>query len=291
MSKATPDIDYVHLPGKGKLLDVQPLDYPNPYDYKQLHRHDYFEVIFIESGEGTQLIDFNNLAMTPGKVFIVYPGQIHLLKRESAQGLVLQFRKNLFEHLHPLKHHNFYNQSSELDCDTATFSHLYDMSGRIQQILRQSANSAMSLQKACSYLQVILISLLELQQAQTGDNKTSFFLAQFISLITENIRLKRKVGEYAELMNCPPDKLNEICKKGLGKTALEIIHEELMMEIRRLLLLGELSLKEIAYELNFDTPGNFNAFVKAKTGITPGQLRSPCWKFIINTGVFITTLP
>lgn len=273
MIKGTPDIDYVHLPDKGKLLEVQPLDYPNPYDYKQLHRHDYFEVIFIESGEGTQFIDFHKTPITPGDIFIVYPGQVHLLKRQTAQGLVLQFRKNLFEHLHPLKHHNFYNQSPELHCDTAIFSHLYDLSGRIQHILQQPVNSALSLQKACSYLQVILISLLELQQAQTGDNKSSFLLAQFISLITENIRLKRKVGEYAELMNCPPDKLNEICKKGLGKTALEIIHEELLLEIRRLLLLGELSLKEIAYELNFDTPGNFNAFVKTKTGMTPGQLQ------------------
>lgn len=273
MSKGTPDIDYVHLPDKGKLLDIQPLDYPNPYDYKQLHRHDYFEVIFIENGEGTQLIDFTNLAITSGKVFIVYPGQIHLLKRETAQGLVLQFRKNLFEHLHPLKHHNFYNQLPELHCDTAVFSHLYDLSSRIQQILQQPAGTALSLQKAYSYLQVILISLLELQQARIGDNKTSFMLAQFISLITENIRQKRKVSEYAELMNCTPDKLNEICKKGLGKTALEMIHEELMMEIRRLLLLNEISQKEITYELNFDTPGNFNAFVKSKTGLTPGQLQ------------------
>jgi AraC family transcriptional activator of pobA len=268
-----PGIDYVHLPDEGKLLEIQPLDYPNPYDYKQLHRHDYFEIIFIESGAGEQFIDFNKLPMTAGDIFIVYPGQVHLMKRQTAQGLVLQFRKNIFEHLHPLKHHNFYNQSPELHCDTATFQHLYDLSGRIQQILLQPASSALSLQKACSYLQVILISLLELQQARTGDNKTSFVLAQFISLITENIRQKRKVSEYAELMNCPPDKLNELCKKGLGKTALEIIHEELMLEIRRLLLLDELSLKEIAYELNFDTPGNFNAFVKTKTGMTPGRLQ------------------
>ncbi|HEY9176950.1 MAG TPA: AraC family ligand binding domain-containing protein, partial [Flavipsychrobacter sp.] len=229
MIKGTPDIDYVHLPDEGRLLDIQPLDYPNPYDYRKLHRHDYFEIIFVESGRGSQLIDFNKLPMLAGNISIVYPGQVHLMNRQTAQGLVLQFRKNLFEYLHPLKHHNFYNQSPELHGDTATFRHLYDLSGRIQEILRQPVNSTLSLQKACSYLQVILISLLELQQAQTGDNKSSFLLAQFISLITENIRLKRKVGEYAELMNCPPDKLNEICKKGLGKTALEMIHEELLL--------------------------------------------------------------
>ena len=272
MSKAIPGIDYVHLPDEDKLLEIQPLDYPNPYDYKQLHRHDYFEVIFIESGTGNQFIDFNKLAMSPGNIFIVYPGQVHLMNRQSANGLVLQFRKNIFEYLHPLKHHNFYLQASGVHCDAITFSHLYDLCSRIQSLLQQPFTT-LSRHKACSYLQIILISLVEAGQGQAVDNKTSMALAQYISLITENIRQKRKVSEYAELMNSTPDKLNELCKKGLGKTALEIIHEELMLEIRRLLLLDELSLKEIAYELNFDTPGNFNAFVKAKTGMTPGQLQ------------------
>ncbi len=274
MNQERHKIDYVHLPDKGKMLDIQPLDYPNPYDYRQLHRHDYFEVILIARGEGAQWIDFTNLVLGPCKVFIVYPGQVHLLKRNNADGLVLQFRKNIFEHLYPLKHHNFYNKFPELQCSQDTFDHLYDLAQRIQAILHTvTAVSPLSLQKACSYLQVILISLLELQQERANDNKTSMMVAQYISLITENIREKRKVGEYAELMNCPPDKLNDLCKKGLGKTALEIIHEELLLEIRRLMLLNDLSLKEIAYELNFDTPGNFNAFVKSKTNMTPGQLQ------------------
>lgn len=272
MSRATPGIDYVHLPDEGRLLEIQPLDYSNPYDYKQLHRHDYFEIIFVETGEGSQMIDFNKLPMAAGNISIVYPGQVHLMNRQSANGLVVQFRKNIFEYLYPLRHHDFYLQSSMVNYDTATFAHLYDLCKRIQSLLQQPFTT-LSRYKACSYLQIILISIIEALQGQASDNKTSMALAQYISLITENIRQKRKVSEYAELMNSTPDKLNEICRKGLAKTALEIIHEELLLEIRRLLLLDELSLKEIAYELNFDTPGNFNAFVKAKTGMTPGQLQ------------------
>ena len=267
-------INYVHLPDNRSMLDVQPLDYANPYNYKQLHRHDYFEIILVKCGEGKQLIDFANLALSKGKVFTIYPGQIHLLKRNTADGLVLQFRKNIFEHLYPLKHHNFYNKLPEQYCDSDTFVHLYDLADRIRVILHGTAEmSPLSLQKACGYLHIILISLLEMQQERASDNKVSMTLAQFVSLITDHISEKKKVSEYAELMRCQPDKLNELCKKGFGRTALEIIHEELLLEIRRLLLLGELSLKEIAYELNFDTPGNFNAFVKSKTGMTPGQLQ------------------
>src|SRR5690606_16343700 len=137
--------------------------------------------------------------MSAGNIFIVYPGQVHLMNRQSAQGLVVQFRKNIFEHLHPLKHHNFYRQSPGFSCDVATFNHLHDLCSRIGLALQQQA-TPLSVQKACSYLHVVLVSLLELQ-SQAADNWASMALAQYISLITENIRQKKKVSEYAELMS------------------------------------------------------------------------------------------
>ena len=75
-------------------------------------------------------------------------------------------------------------------------------------------------------------------------------------------------------MGVNAEKLNKACKEALGKNALELIHEELLLEIRRLILFGNLSLKEIAYELNFDSPQNFSAFVKLKTGLVPLELQA-----------------
>lgn len=274
MNKEQDKINFVHLPEQGKLLEVQPLDYPNPYDFKKLHRHNYFEIILVNNGTGSQLIDFTHYPMAAGQIFMIYPGQVHLMNRDTTQGMVIQFKKNVFEYIQPLKHHDFYNKSSEIHCHTDLFEHLYDLATRVKKLLEINHTiPTITYHKAFSYLQVILISLIELQQQKTGEHKEPLILAQFISLITENINDIRKVAEYAELMNCSADKLNEICKKGLGKTALEIIHEELLLEIRRLLILNELSLKEIAYKLNFDTQGNFNAFVKTKTKMTPKQLQ------------------
>lgn len=274
MNKEQKDINIVHLPDPGKILDIQPLDYPNPYDYKKLHRHDYFEIILVQKGKGEQLIDFTKHTMSKGDIFIIYPGQVHLMDRKNTQGIVLQFRKNAFEYIQPIRHHNFYNKQTKLTTDIGLFTHLYDLTERIKALYHNRANiSSITRQKAFSYLQIILISLIELQQDTEHGTQEQMMLSRYISLITDHIREVKKVAEYAEIMNCSPDKLNQVCKKGLGKTALEMIHEELIMETRRLLLLQEMSLKEIAFELNFDSPGNFTSFVKSKTGLTPGQLQ------------------
>jgi AraC-like DNA-binding protein len=74
-------------------------------------------------------------------------------------------------------------------------------------------------------------------------------------------------------MGCSTEKLNKVCKEYLGKNVLTIIHEETILEIRRQILIGNYSLKEIAYNLNFDTPQNFTAFVKNRTGMTPTELQ------------------
>lgn len=265
-------IDYVHLPPAEQLPVVQSMDYPNPYDYKKLHRHDYFEIIIVQEGRGSQLIDLVNYDMTPGDIYIIYPGQVHIMHRNTANGIVLQFKKNAFEYLHPLKHYNFFSNSPQYTVDQSCFHHLTDIAAHMQQ--SQDSKTGLQIHKSYSYLQIILISLLEAHHSRLNNTKESMLLSQFISLITDNIRSVKKVNEYADLMFCSADKLNEACKTALSKTALELIHEELLLEIRRLLLLNELSLKEIAFELNFDSQANFNAFVKSKTGTTPKELQT-----------------
>lgn len=262
----------VSLPHPRKLLMIEALDYPNPYDFHRPHRHDYFELILVKGGSGSQLIDFSPHAMSAGQLFAIYPGQVHLMHRESAEGLIIQFRKDVFEFIHPVKHHHLYFPQPAFCPDAATFDHLYDLTGRMQLLtLREELSQASSF-KAYSYLQIVLLTLLELQDVKTPVRQDPN-LAAFLSLLPRHIRSRKKVAEYCLLIGCSTDTLNTACKKALGKTALELIHEELLLEVRRLMLLSDLSLKEIAYELDFDSQANFSGFVKARTGMTPSELQ------------------
>lgn len=265
-------ITAVSLPHPGELLVVESLDYSNPYDFHSIHRHDYFEVILVKEGAGTQLIDFIQYQMTARQVFAVYPGQMHLMNRNNAQGLLIQFRKNIFEHIHPLKHFHLYFADPVFNFDPEIFSHLYNLTEHISALLRQEKLTQLSGQKAYNYLQIILISMAEINHERINLLQQGV-VAEFLSLLTDHIYTKKNVADYCELMNCSPDKLTNACKTTLGKTPLHLIHEEMLLEVKRLLLVGQLSLKEIAYELNFDGQANFSGFIKARTGLSPSELQ------------------
>jgi AraC-like DNA-binding protein len=264
---------FVPLPDPGKALVIEPLDYANPYDFHKAHRHDYFEIILIKSGTGSQVIDTSAYSMSAGQLYAVYPGQVHLMNRGDATGLLIQFRKDIFRHLTPLHHYHLYFREQVFNLDAAAFSHLYDLTQRMAVLMQAGEANAFTMQKVYSYLQVILLSLPEVHSAQQRLGNEDI-VVQFLSLLPQHIALRKKVSDYCALLGHSPEKLNEACKAGLGKTALKLIHEELMLEICRMMLLNNLSLKEICFELNFDSPANFSNFIKAHTGHTPSGLQA-----------------
>src|SRR6218665_403465 len=101
-------MNIVSLPHPNKFLVVESLDYPNSYNFHVPHRHNYFEIILIKKGGGEQLIDFNKTALESNTIYNIYPKQIHLLRREGAEGLIIQFKKEIFEFLFPVQHHFLY---------------------------------------------------------------------------------------------------------------------------------------------------------------------------------------
>lgn len=269
----TANINQVTLPHSDQLLVVESIDYNNPYDHKALHRHDYFELIMVNGGRGKQIIDFESYDIQSNEIYLIYPGQVHLMERQSSTGILLQFKKDIFEYIKPIKHYHLYLKGGLIPCNKTTFEQVYTTANFIKDIVKSPTPTKYSTQKACSYLQIVLLTIAELSESELSHNKDSHLLEEYLSLLNSNIRSHKKVSEYCGLIGCTSEKLNEACRTGLGKTALELVHEELILEIRRLLLLNEYSFKEVAYELNFDSQGNFNAFIRSKTGMTPSELQ------------------
>ncbi|XP_037930188.1 NADPH-dependent butanol dehydrogenase-like, partial [Teleopsis dalmanni] len=61
--------------------------------------------------------------------------------------------------------------------------------------------------------------------------------------------------------------------KSCGETAINAIHNRILTEIKRQLMFADISHKEIAFDLGFNSPAALNKFVKAKLNLTPTQLQ------------------
>ncbi|MEY8758983.1 helix-turn-helix domain-containing protein [Chryseobacterium tongliaoense] len=260
----------VSLDHPSRVLFVESLDYNNPYDFTKIHKHDYFEILFIQKGGGSQLIDDQNFNLEDRSIFVIHPGQVHLLNRETAEGRIIQFGKDIFAHLFPVEFHHLLFKQPKIVVSEMDFFHLYSLTEHISKIMKQDEPSSLAIFKSYSYLQIILIHLIEKHCVM--QTKNSSLATRFLELLSLHIKDKKNVVDYATMLYVSADTLNQHCKLNFGKTPLNLINEEVVKETKRLMLLGTHSIIEIAYELNFNSPSNFSSFIKKNTGKTPKQL-------------------
>ena len=113
------------------------------------------------------------------------------------------------------------------------------------------------------------------------DSRTSDILlvSRFQSLLETLITNEDSNSEirypsfYAEKLSVHPNHLNAVVKRITGKTATNIIQNQMVISAKSLLRQTNLLVKEIAFKLNFIEPTHFNSFFKKATTLTPQQFR------------------
>lgn len=96
---------------------------------------------------------------------------------------------------------------------------------------------------------------------------------QFNTHVELNFRKKHKVADYADMLNKSPKTLSNAFKQLEQKTPLQLIHERIELEAKRLLRYTDKTTKEIAYELGFDDASKFSRFFKTQTGSYPTNFK------------------
>lgn len=256
---------------------VEDIRYKNPYDFTREHRHDYFEIFFFKKGGGSQLIDFTEFNALGNSCYIVFPQQVHLFKRSpEATGQLVQFREELIP---SLQVKNLLRQAFFRKNPAVIFENNPDKMQqlwRTLELLKEAASSASNNAHEITlhFLQALLLQLMEhndehVHSEMSSDRK---LLYQFHTLLDEQFLQQHAVHHYAMQLNITEKKLAGITKKYAGSTPLQVIHNRILLEAKRLLLFEKTASKEIAYHLGFDSPASFSQFIKNKTGTSPSEL-------------------
>ena len=97
----------------------------------------------------------------------------------------------------------------------------------------------------------------------------------FIDLLQQGlIRQHRTVEYYASRLNITPNYLTECCIKTSRHNASFFIEHFTAEEIARLLKREDLSITDVAYQLDFNTTNYFTRYVKRVLGMTPSQYKA-----------------
>jgi AraC-like DNA-binding protein len=96
---------------------------------------------------------------------------------------------------------------------------------------------------------------------------------RFNLLVETNYRTHHAVSDYADLLNKSPKTLANLFALYNQQSPLQVIHQRIALEARRLLLYTDKSTKEIAYELGFDEVPHFSRFFKKQVGLPPSEFK------------------
>jgi len=121
---------------------------------------------------------------------------------------------------------------------------------------------------------IILCTRLSKEQNDiTLDPETHDLIREFNYLVETHFKAKHSVAEYADLLFKSPKTLSNFFAKHKQKSPLATIQERILLEARRLLAYTDMPVKEVAYEIGFDSVQTFSRFFKKKEGASPMEYR------------------
>lgn len=121
---------------------------------------------------------------------------------------------------------------------------------------------------------IITATRLMKQQNDFDDvyNEQIDLIRTYNSLVESHFRKEHSVSFYAEKLFKSPKTLSNSFAK-FKRSPLQIIHDRIILEAKRLLHYTDKTAKEIAYELGFDDASHLSRMFKKHTSISPSEFR------------------
>ncbi|MBV8326522.1 helix-turn-helix transcriptional regulator [Chryseobacterium sp.] len=240
--------------------------------YAQAKSYDFFIILLFEKAVGMHTIEEKEFPVAAFHMHLVFPGQVHQCEYESDHKVhqfilsrpILEMFGNYM--MFPFA---FYKKNPSFSLSSEIFYKLlYEFRGIYTELQRNENIWEIVLPRM--RIITLMISKEACRQFFIDDeNPATRKLADFFKLVMLYFRTKKNVKFYADRMLLSSNYLNIICKKYFDKTASSIINNEVVLEIKMLLVNSNKSIKEIAVDLGFKDLSSFSGFFSNHTGMSP----------------------
>lgn len=252
-----------------------------PINMVRPHKHDFYEVLWLEKGSSRHTIDQHSFELSLNSIFFIAPGQIHeLLQEDDLKGYSIMFTEQFLAlgnaHQDVLSQLSFMENTyakpaikvlpQELSGLNVSLSLMHTEAGRMDR----SANVIRHL--LLTFLFQVKRMVAEVS-VTTKDNLQVINVKKFKKLLESHYKQETRLSFFADALFMTPAQLNEVMKTITGKTAGEIIRERLLLEAKRMLLHGHLTIGQIAGDLGFSDFSYFSRQFKKQEGLSPAEFR------------------
>lgn len=225
-------------------------------------------------------------------MFAIAKGQIEVLEfSNNIKGYVLLFTEEFLNKYHGdlewvnnLKLFDPLADSLLTNISTVEFIELMVFVKKIECELK-TKNDFASNEILVNLLKTLILVSERISRASLNSGVKSIRDWEYVNEFKKNLEKEfehaRSVHYYADYLGITPKKLNQVTNNFWGKSAKRLIEERVLLEIQRLLIHTNKTIKEIGYNLGFNDPTNFNKYFKRYFGITPAEFRLSKQKSVV----------
>lgn len=246
-------------------------------------RIDAMMIMLVDRGEAHIGIDLMEYELRAGSLMVVQPKNMVSFFHTSYDfhGGVLAISRPMLESIMPklseltplLLHHR---TEPVVNLNGPQFECLSELYMLIFSKLATQSNFRK--QKVSSLLQCVIFELLDINHGDSDlprmkRTRGEEIMSRFIIAVSEDFRRERSVSYYADKLNITPKHLSAVVKDISGHTAGQWIENYTIMEAKVLLRTTDLSIQQIAAELNFPNQSFFGKYFKHQAGVSPSRYR------------------
>ena len=89
--------------------------------------------------------------------------------------------------------------------------------------------------------------------------------------VDKSFAVSREVSWYANQLGHSARTLSRATLRAVGRTAKQFVDDRVVLEAKRLLAHGKVSVSECARLVGFDDPSNFTKYFRIRAGLPPGE--------------------
>ncbi|CAM2812947.1 hypothetical protein DRF59_14895 [Chryseobacterium flavum] len=252
-------------------FQMSTLSAAGPENFHDVHRHNFFEIIwFREVHENSRLeLDFESYELENNHICIIAPGQAFNMKLKGEEGYAMAISREIFNEACDIESvitggelPFLLNPENENTCLT------------IISLIEREYKTTARTELLKAYLKAFCIIIGEQiipQEPLLNDRQR---IQELVGLIERHYIVHKETDFYAAQLKITGHHLNDVVRLLRGTTVKKMISQRLILEAKRELSFGALTVKEIAFKLGFNDASYFSRFFKKHTGQTPDYFKN-----------------
>ena len=243
-----------------------------------------FNLIYLlKSGEHDVQIGAEERWLKPNDLVIVPENTVYASRYiHQCTGYCIHFRT---EFIQPLLQGALASDFPYFDLES---EHIINVSEEESDLLAQAFRDIIAEHERFSHekdhvlrnlIHILLLRMREIhrphaKRLKEGASRAMELTNRFKHLVEKNFIEQRQLNWYAGRLGITPKHLGDVVKETIARTPRQVIADVLLLEAKVLLRSTDLSISQVAQQLQCDDQAHFAHFIKQRVGMSPTELRA-----------------